>query len=283
MGHPTGQRIVLITGASRGIGAETARILAARGDHVIINYREKLKRAKTIADEIIAAGGSAATAGADISDETSARALIDTITRQFGRLDVLILNASGGLERNAAPGYAMSINRDAQTRLVRLAVPLMPSGSRIVFVTSHQAHFHGRKPVPADYEPIAASKRAGEDALRAMIPTLTTHDITLHTVSGDMIDGTIIVQLLERRKSRCRRRPPRQRTPSYRPRIRHRSRRRDHQSCGIRKHDLHRWPGLSPSALALRCGHSRFAELDFRGGRLVGRRLTSACRTNGSG
>ncbi|MFI6168284.1 SDR family oxidoreductase [Nocardia sp. NPDC051052] len=199
MGHPAGQRIVLITGASRGIGAETARVLAARGDHVIINYREKLKRAKAIADEITAAGGSAATAGADISDEAAARTLIETITQQFGRLDVLILNASGGLERNAAPDYAMSINRDAQTRLVQLAVPHMPPGSRIVFVTSHQAHFHGRKPVPADYEPIAASKRAGEDALRAMIPTLTSHGITLHTVSGDMIDGTIIVQLLERR------------------------------------------------------------------------------------
>ncbi|MEU7138418.1 SDR family oxidoreductase [Nocardia sp. NPDC046473] len=199
MGHPATQRIVLITGASRGIGAETARILAARGDHVIINYREKLKRAETLADEINAAGGSASTAGADISDATSARTLIETITKEFGRLDVLILNASGGLERNAAPDYAMSINRDAQTRLVELAVPHLPDGSRIVFVTSHQAHFHGRKPVPAEYEPIAASKRAGENALRAMIPTLAAHGITLHTVSGDMIDGTIIVQLLERR------------------------------------------------------------------------------------
>ncbi|QIS07675.1 SDR family NAD(P)-dependent oxidoreductase [Nocardia brasiliensis] len=189
----------MITGASRGIGAETARILAAGGDHVIINYREKLKRAKAIADAIGAAGGSASTAGADISDADSTRALIDDIVARFGRLDVLVLNASGGLERQAAPGYAMAINRDAQTRLVRLALPHMPSGSRIVFVTSHQAHFHGRKPVPADYEPIAASKRAGEDALRAMIPLLAERNIPLHIVSGDMIDGTIIVQLLERR------------------------------------------------------------------------------------
>ncbi|MFI6210828.1 SDR family oxidoreductase [Nocardia brasiliensis] len=189
----------MITGASRGIGAETARILAAGGDHVIINYREKLKRAKVIADEIVAAGGSASIAGADISDEDSARALIEGVVAQFGRIDVLVLNASGGLERQAAPGYAMAINRDAQTRLVRFALPHMPSGARIVFVTSHQAHFHGRKPVPADYEPIAASKRAGEDALRSMIPELAARDIPLHIVSGDMIDGTIIVQLLERR------------------------------------------------------------------------------------
>nr|WP_084466762.1 SDR family oxidoreductase [Nocardia arthritidis] len=195
----TGRRIVLITGASRGIGAETARVLAARGDHVVINYREKAKRADTLAEAIRQAGGNASTAGADIADADSARVLVAGVVEEFGRLDVLILNASGGLERNASPGYAIALNRDAQERLVRLAVPYMPSGSRIVFVTSHQAHFHGRKPVPADYEPIAASKRAGEDALRAMIPELTAGGIALHVVSGDMIDGTIIVQLLERR------------------------------------------------------------------------------------
>ncbi|MGQ4597543.1 SDR family oxidoreductase [Nocardia sp. R6R-6] len=135
----TGRRIVLITGASRGIGAETARVLAERGDHVVINYREKVKRAERLADSIRREGGTASTAGADIADADSARALITGVAAQFGRLDVLVLNASGGLERHAGPGYAMALNRDAQERLVRLAVPHMPPGSRIVFVTSHQA------------------------------------------------------------------------------------------------------------------------------------------------
>ncbi|MEV0246026.1 SDR family oxidoreductase [Nocardia sp. NPDC050712] len=193
------QRIVLITGSARGIGAETARVLAARGDHVIVNYREKRKRAVALAEEIADAGGSASTAGADISDAASAHALIEGIATEFGRLDVLVLNASGGLERGAGPDYALALNRDAQVRLVRLALPQMSAGGRIVFVTSHQAHFHGRKPVPADYLPIAASKRAGEDALRAMIPELAEHGIDLVVVSGDMIDGTTIVLLLERR------------------------------------------------------------------------------------
>lgn len=192
-------RIALVTGASRGIGAATARILAARGDHVIVNYREKRRRAQDLADEIVADGGRASIAGADLSDEASARALAGEISDRFGRLDVLVLNASGGLERGAAPEYAMSINRDAQLRLVRLLLPQMPAGARIVFVTSHQAHFHGRKPVPADYEPIAASKRAGEDALREMIPEFDSHRIGFTVVSGDMIDGTIIVRLLQRR------------------------------------------------------------------------------------
>lgn len=192
-------RIALVTGASRGIGAATARILAARGDHVIVNYREKRKRAQDLADEIVAEGGSASIAGADLSDETAAQALTREIVDRFGRLDVLVLNASGGLERGAAPDYAMSINRDAQLRLVRLLLPHMPAGARIVFVTSHQAHFHGRKPVPADYEPIAASKRAGEDALRDLVPEFDSRRIGFTVVSGDMIDGTIIVRLLQRR------------------------------------------------------------------------------------
>lgn len=192
-------RIVVVTGASRGIGAETARVLAARGDHVVVNYREKRKRAETIAAEIMAAGGSASIAGADIADPDGAARFIDAVVTEFGRLDVLVLNASGGLERDAAPDYAMRLNRDAQTRLARLALPHLPRGGRIVFVTSHQAHFSPTRPVPAGYEPIAASKRAGEDALRAMIPEFDSRGIGFTVVSGDMIDGTIIVRLLERR------------------------------------------------------------------------------------
>jgi uncharacterized protein YbjT (DUF2867 family) len=53
--------------------------------------------------------------------------------------------------------------------------------------------------VPAEYVPVAASKRAGEDALRAMGPILEAKGISLVVVSGDMIDGTITVRLFERR------------------------------------------------------------------------------------
>lgn len=137
--------------------------------------------------------------GADMSDDGAVERMATDIAEQFGRLDVLVLNASGGLEIGAEPGYAMSINRDAQVRMVERMIPMMTTGSRIVFVTSHQAHFYGRKPVPEEYEPIAESKRTGEDALRSMVPALSERGITLTVVSGDMIDGTIIVRLLERR------------------------------------------------------------------------------------
>lgn len=195
------RRIVLVTGASRGIGAATAQQLAAPGTHVLVNFREKAKRAQAVVEAITSAGGSASAVGADLSDDAAVTEMIDHIRTRFGRLDALVLNASGGLERDADPGYALRLNRDAQVRLATLALPLIPAGGRIVFVTSHQAHFHthGGAPLPDGYEPIAASKRAGEDALRALIPEFAAHGVGFVVVSGDMIDGTIIIRLLERR------------------------------------------------------------------------------------
>ncbi|GAB7067136.1 SDR family oxidoreductase [Mycobacterium hodleri] len=197
--HHVPERIVLVTGASRGIGAEVAQQLADPNTHVIVNYREKAKRAEDVAAAIRAAGGQASTLGADISDDAEARAMMESIETRFGRLDALVLNASGGLEMGADPGYAMRLNRDAQRRLAQLAVPLMPVDGRIVFVTSHQAHFFPNKAVPKGYSAVAASKRAGETALYAMRAVFSRAGVRLTVVSGDMIDGTIIVRLLQRR------------------------------------------------------------------------------------
>jgi len=125
--------------------------------------------------------------------------MVDELSVRFGQLDGLVLNASGGLERNAAADYPMTINRDAQVRMLELALPVLSTNSRVVFVTSHQAHFVRTHPVPQDYYPVAVSKRAGEDAIRATLPDLARADVGLSVVSGDMIEGTIVVRLLERR------------------------------------------------------------------------------------
>ncbi|GAB1814357.1 SDR family oxidoreductase [Mycobacterium sp. MUNTM1] len=196
---PVRRRIILVTGASRGVGAQTARRLASPTNHVVVTYREKTKRANSVVDDITAAGGSASAIRLDVCDPLARAEVIRFVRDEFGHLDVLILNASGGLERGASPAYPMHINRDAPAHLLNRALPLIPVGGRVVFVTSHQAHFHGLKPVPEDYIPIAASKRAGEDSLRAMRPELATRGVSLTVVSGDMIDGTIIVRLLHRR------------------------------------------------------------------------------------
>ena len=92
----------------------------------------------------------------------------------------------------------MVLNRDSQVNLVKTMLPLLKSGSRIVFVTSHQAHFIRETPTMPEYVPVALSKRAGEDALRELIPELTAKGIEFVVVSGDMIEGTITATLLDR-------------------------------------------------------------------------------------
>jgi NAD(P)-dependent dehydrogenase (short-subunit alcohol dehydrogenase family) len=109
-----------------------------------------------------------------------------------------VLNASGGMESGMAADYAMQLNRDAQVRVLQAARGLLGRGSRVVFVTSHQAHFIRTTQTMPEYQAVAESKRAGEDALREFVPELEKAGIGFVVVSGDMIEGTITATLLAR-------------------------------------------------------------------------------------
>ena len=191
-------RVALVTGSSRGIGADTARFLAAAGASVVVNYRSKAPRAEKVVAEIEAAGGRAIAVGADLTDAASVAEMFERAVAEFGPIDILVLNASGGMETGMGEDYAMRLNRDAQVNVVEGALPHLASGARIVFVTSHQAHFIRTTPTMPEYEPVALSKRAGEDALRAKLPELEASGVDFVVVSGDMIEGTITATLLER-------------------------------------------------------------------------------------
>ena len=191
-------RVAVVTGSSRGIGADTARYLAEAGAAVVINYRSKAPRAEKIVGEIAAAGGRAIAVGADLTDAESVQAMFERAVAEFGPIDLLVLNASGGMETGMGEDYAMRLNRDAQVNVVDRAIPHLKDGARIVFVTSHQAHFIRTTPTMPEYEPVALSKRAGEDALRAKLPEFDAKGIEFVVVSGDMIEGTITATLLER-------------------------------------------------------------------------------------
>jgi NAD(P)-dependent dehydrogenase (short-subunit alcohol dehydrogenase family) len=191
-------KIALVTGASRGIGASVARMLASQGADIAINYHSKGSRAENTAADVRAAGRRALLVQADLTKPGDVTAMVDAVRLEYGRLDILILNASGGLEKDKPADYAMQLNLGAQVRLVKSALPLMPRGGRIVFVTSHMAHFHGERPMSGPYEPVAASKYAGEQALRALGGEFADRGIGFVVVSGDIIEGTITPKLLER-------------------------------------------------------------------------------------
>lgn len=191
-------KTVIITGSSRGVGADTAQILAAQGANIIVNYRSKAPRANKVVKAIEEAGGHATAIQADVTKSEDLTNLVNVAIETYGSLDYLILNASGGMETGMGEDYAMRLNRDAQLNLARLAAEKMPNGGRIVFVTSHQAHFIREVETLAEYQSVAESKRAGEDALIAEIPALTEKGISLVVVSADMIEGTVTATLLNR-------------------------------------------------------------------------------------
>lgn len=193
--------VALVTGGSRGIGAATTLALAEHGYDVAINYRNKATRAQEVVAQVEQRGTRALAVGCDITRQADLDALFAAIHTWRGRLDALVLNASGGLERDLLandPGYPMHINRDAQVALLDGALPLMHDGGVVVFVTSHWAYLYGQvQQIPA-YEPIAASKFAGEQALKARQQALAAQGIRLIIVTGDLIADTITPKLLER-------------------------------------------------------------------------------------
>lgn len=193
--------IALVTGGSRGIGAATAVALAARGWDVAITYRNKAARAEEVRRALVGLGARALAFGCDLTIPADVERLIGALCEWSDGLDALVLNASGGLERDlvaADPEYPRRINHDAQLELIDAALPAMRPGCMIVFVTSHWAHLYGRVEQLPDYEPVAESKHTGEIAIRARQAELAGRGIRLVVVTGDLVEGTITPRLLER-------------------------------------------------------------------------------------
>ena len=90
---PLAGKIALVTGSSRGIGAATAKALAAKGAHVVITGR-KVKNLEAVEDAIHDAGGSATIAPMDLTDGASIGRLAQAIAERWEKLDILIINAA---------------------------------------------------------------------------------------------------------------------------------------------------------------------------------------------
>ena len=191
-------KTAVVTGSSRGVGASTAKQLAELGANVVINYRQKAPRANKVVAEIEAAGGRAVAVGADLTDPEDVRTLMRTAVDEFGSLDLLVLNASGGMEKDLGEDYATRLNRDAQVDALEAGLEHLGAGGRVVFVTSHQAHFIREVETMPEYEAVARSKRAGEEALTERIPVMSDKGVSFVVVSADMIEGTVTATLLNR-------------------------------------------------------------------------------------
>ena len=86
-------RVAVITGASRGIGAATALVLAERGFRVVVNYHSSAEQADEVVAAVTAAGAEAVAIRADVTEPDDVAAMIGETERRWGRVDVLVHNA----------------------------------------------------------------------------------------------------------------------------------------------------------------------------------------------
>src|SRR5713226_7046794 len=86
-------KVAVVTGASKGIGAGIAKALAADGASVVVNYASSKEGADKVVSDIIAAGGKTFAVQGDVSNASEAQGIIDAAIQKFGRLDILVNNS----------------------------------------------------------------------------------------------------------------------------------------------------------------------------------------------
>ena len=195
-------RVVLITGASRGIGAATAELLAARGFRVVVNYRASAAEAEQVVAAITAAGGEAVAIRADVTVPDDVAAMVGEIDNRGGGVDVLVHNAlipyaitsfaeltweqlGGKLDRELHAAFLMT----------KAIVPGMISRSygRLIYLSTVLSHRPREGMIT-----LGTAKAALEQFVRFIALELAPHGITANLVAPATVEGTTISQKLTR-------------------------------------------------------------------------------------
>ncbi|WP_313290122.1 SDR family oxidoreductase [Stutzerimonas nitrititolerans] len=188
-------RVMLITGASRGIGAATARLAAAEGYALCLNFHHRADAAQQLLEELKSTGTQAIAVAADVADETQVARLFATIDEQFGRLDVLVNNA-GMLERQmrldemeaARLMRVFAVNVTGSFLCAREAVKRMSTryggkGGSIVNVSSIAAKLGA----PNEYIDYAAAKGAIDSMTLGLAKEVAAEGIRVNAVRPGVI------------------------------------------------------------------------------------------------
>lgn len=135
-------KVVLITGASRGIGKSTALLFGQEGAKVVVNYVKEAGAAQKVVDEIKNIGSEALAIQADISDERQVKKMVEEVVKRFGRIDVLVNNAAIVFDVPFAERTVEQWRRTLEVNLIgsflcaKYAAPHMTAGSSIINISS---------------------------------------------------------------------------------------------------------------------------------------------------
>ncbi|ARQ02566.1 SDR family oxidoreductase [Pseudorhodoplanes sinuspersici] len=181
---PSANRVAIVTGASRGIGAAIARRLARDGLTVIVNYAGSANAAARLVDEIERAGGRAISCQADVSDPLAVKRMFDSAEATYGGVDVLVNNA--GIMKlapvaqfdDAAFDQTIAVNLKGTFNGLREAAKRLRDGGRIVNFSTSVVGLY--QPTYAVY---AATKAAVEALTHILAKELGSRGITVNAVA----------------------------------------------------------------------------------------------------
>jgi 3-oxoacyl-[acyl-carrier protein] reductase len=168
----SGERVAVVTGASRGIGRAIALGLAADGFRLVLGYRARDAEAREVAEGVAAAGGTARPVRLDLADPAAAPRLAEAALAAFGRIDALVNNAGVNLPgtplADVAPadwGRLLDVNLTAPLRLIQAVLPAMRARQAGVIVNVSSGV---TQRLPARSGPYAVSK-AGLEVLTRIL------------------------------------------------------------------------------------------------------------------
>ena len=177
-------KVALVTGGSRGIGAATAKRLAKQGAKVAISYNSSSAQAEEVVNQINQAGGEAIAVQANGSDVNAPQALVNAVQEKWGQgIDVLVNNAgvfaTGNLEDSGVEIYETNFNLNVRGvyETTRAAVPHLNQGGRVINIGSSVANY--AFPGASAY---GATKAAVAGLSRSWAKELAPKQITVNTV-----------------------------------------------------------------------------------------------------
>jgi 3-oxoacyl-[acyl-carrier protein] reductase len=178
------QRVAIVTGASRGIGAAVAQRLATDGFAIVVNYAGNTREANALVDTIASAGGKALAVQADVSDPAAVSRLFQSARDAFGGIDVLVNNA--GIMKIAALVASddhlfdshVAINLKGTFNTLREAVRTLREGGRIINFSSSIVGL-----LTPQYAVYAATKAGVETMTRILARELRGRNITCNAIA----------------------------------------------------------------------------------------------------
>jgi 3-oxoacyl-[acyl-carrier protein] reductase len=206
-------KVALVTGSSRGIGAVIAQRLALDGFKVVVNYTRGVESAQEVVDRIAAAGGEAITAQADVSDPAGVAVMFDIAEQSFGGIDVAVNNA--GVMRLAPIvefaddtfDQTVAINLKGTFNVAREAGKRLREGGRIINLSSsvigmrlpsYGVYIATKAAVEGLTQVLAQEMRGRGITVNAVAPGPTATDLFLDGKSPELIERMAKMNPLER-------------------------------------------------------------------------------------